>query len=321
MPAKTFFFLPVQVLMVVLFTSQLCFSQNTAGDTSSLLSEEYNPRIIVIPFTKKEFKTKEDIRVVWNKDFDKRIAVTKFKEAFDKRNVSTIDFEAAINIAEQIEARNKYKREDFEQFFIENCGADVYVVVDLDTQKRITADNGKTLLKVRLIVTAYETASGISLANKVCDSPEFFMDDVGKLTGKAIDNCSAEFIETIESKWKNNILKYGRPVMIDIGFVNGSKNKMSTKLQSGTLLDAAIENLIKSNANNGKYSLQSSSETKLFFNNVRIKLTDDKRQTYHVTEFANKLKADLDSMGITLSNKQVRDNSIFLLIEKCISKN
>ncbi|HKR05133.1 MAG TPA: DUF6175 family protein, partial [Bacteroidia bacterium] len=256
------------LLLCIIFYSANVHAQ-VLTDTSSLLSEEYNPRIIVIPFTKKQFDKKEDIRVVWNKDFYKRIAVTKFKEAFDKRDVSTIDFDAGIIIAEDINNRNEYKREDFEQFFIENSGADVYVVVDVDTQRRITAESGQVGLKVRLIVTAYEVATGISLSNKVCESPEFYTDDVGKLVSKAVESCAGEFIATIERKWKIDILKYGRPVMIDIGFRKGSGNSMTTT-SNGIYYDAAIEKLIKENAKNGKYSIQSSAEKKLFFNNVRI---------------------------------------------------
>ena len=46
------------------------------------------PKIMVIPFTKEG----EDIRTILENDENKRIALTKIKEAFDERGISTIDF-------------------------------------------------------------------------------------------------------------------------------------------------------------------------------------------------------------------------------------
>lgn len=46
------------------------------------------PKIMVIPYTKEG----EDIRTILENDENKRIALTKIKEAFDERGISTIDF-------------------------------------------------------------------------------------------------------------------------------------------------------------------------------------------------------------------------------------
>ena len=48
------------------------------------------PKIMVIPYTKQG----EDIRTILENDVNKRITLTKVKEAFDSRGYTTVDFEA-----------------------------------------------------------------------------------------------------------------------------------------------------------------------------------------------------------------------------------
>jgi Family of unknown function (DUF6175) len=308
------FFKKLITVCAFLFCGCINAFAQTETDASSLLSAEYNPRIIVIPFAKKQANTEEDLRKVWNEDFNKRIAVTKLKEAFDKKGVSTIDFAAKIEIIGEIRERNQYGRENFGLSFVERSGADVYVVVDVDTIRKIITDEDKPATKAEMIVTAYEVASGLSLSNKVCESPAFQTNDVGKLVSKAVESCAPEFIATIEQKWKNDILKFGRPVMLDFSFAKGSKNSMLSKDLNGLLYDEAIENIVKQNSVNRKYNVQISAKTKLFFNNVRVALSTADGNTYHVTEFAHKLIKDLMAAGI-MATKEVRDNSVYILID------
>ena len=54
------------------------------------------PKIMVIPYTKEG----EDIRTVLEADENKRIVLTKIKEAFDERGVTTIDFIAKLKAME-----------------------------------------------------------------------------------------------------------------------------------------------------------------------------------------------------------------------------
>ena len=50
------------------------------------------PKIMVIPYTMQG----EDIRTVLENDVNKRIALTKIKEAFDQRGYTTVDFFAKL---------------------------------------------------------------------------------------------------------------------------------------------------------------------------------------------------------------------------------
>ena len=66
------------------------------GQTSSASnvkpSGKVQPKIMVIPFTKEG----EDIRTILEDDINKRIAITKIKEAFDERGFTTVDFTAKL---------------------------------------------------------------------------------------------------------------------------------------------------------------------------------------------------------------------------------
>lgn len=57
--------------------------------TSSLMAQSgTQPKIMVIPYTKQG----EDIRTILEADENKRIVLTKIKEAFDERGYSTVVF-------------------------------------------------------------------------------------------------------------------------------------------------------------------------------------------------------------------------------------
>ncbi|MBK9354903.1 MAG: hypothetical protein IPN09_13330 [Bacteroidetes bacterium] len=50
------------------------------------------PKIMVIPYTKEG----EDLRTIFEEDFNKRIAISKAKKAFDNRGFTTVDFVGKI---------------------------------------------------------------------------------------------------------------------------------------------------------------------------------------------------------------------------------
>ena len=54
------------------------------------------PKIMVIPYTSEG----EDIRTILEADENKRIILTKIKEAFDSRGYTTIDFMAKLKATE-----------------------------------------------------------------------------------------------------------------------------------------------------------------------------------------------------------------------------
>ena len=71
----------IGAVCVLLHMAQSIESQVTPLPTA-------RPKIMVIPYTTQG----EDIRTVLENDVNKRIALTKIKEAFDQRGYTTVDF-------------------------------------------------------------------------------------------------------------------------------------------------------------------------------------------------------------------------------------
>lgn len=114
------------------------------------------PTIMVVPFAKEG----EKLRAAYEKSDINRIAITKVKEAFDKRGVNTIDLIGKLkqtnnNAALQEEQAN----ETMDQVVILS-GADIYVVVEA-TKKYSSTGNSATV-----ILTAYDAFSESPLPTK-----------------------------------------------------------------------------------------------------------------------------------------------------------
>ena len=75
------------VLLSFLFTVLIVKAQETVRQVTTV-----QPKIMVIPYTKEG----EDIRTILEDDVNKRITLTKIKEAFDSRGFTTVDFTAKL---------------------------------------------------------------------------------------------------------------------------------------------------------------------------------------------------------------------------------
>lgn len=153
------------------------------------------PKIMVIPYTKEG----EDIRTLLEEDVNKRIALTKIKEAFDSRGFTTVDFTAKLKTVSTQNAFMADNKVDLKSQIIQQSGADVYVEAEIYT---LFSNSGNA---VKLIITAYEISTGNSLANKVGESNKFYTDDIGKLATKAIESCAEDFLNTMQMKLRKFI--------------------------------------------------------------------------------------------------------------------
>ena len=86
------------------------------------------PKIMVIPYTKEG----EDIRSVLEEDVNKRITLTKIKEAFDSRGFTTVDFTARLKAMSQSAVFNADNQSDLKSQLIEMSGADIYVEAEIE---------------------------------------------------------------------------------------------------------------------------------------------------------------------------------------------
>ena len=147
--------------------------QSSAAPATAL---QIQPTIMVIPFIKES----ENIRTVLESDVNKRVALTKVKEGFDKRGVNTIDFLAKLKQSQADKAFEMENQTSLKQQIIELSGADIYVETEVNV---LYSGSGNA---VTVILTGYDAFTGQSLANKVGNSQKFYTNDINKLTEKAV---------------------------------------------------------------------------------------------------------------------------------------
>ena len=266
------------------------------------------PKIMVIPYTKEG----EDIRTVLEADENKRIVLTKIKEAFDERGVTTIDFIAKLKAMESGNVFNLDNKQDAKSLIIDMSGADIYVEAEIICQQRYVS--GKDEGRVKVVVTAYETATGASLANKVGESGTFYTSDIGKLGMKAISSCADDFLRVIQTKF-SDIAENGRSLMLQIGFEENSQYTMESEVgNQGFQLQDEIELWVEDHSCNGNYHLQGVSPMKMVFDDIKLPLTDETGKNYSTSKFGMEILKFFRSLNIQVSRSN-RGNTLYITIK------
>ena len=287
----------------ILITLLLIINFSVLGQSKTLNTVQ--PKIMVIPFTKEG----EDIRHILESDFNRRIAVTKVKEAFDNRDFTTVDFTAKLKSAMDDQIFTSNSQTDIKTQLVEMSGADIYVEVEVSDIVSTNSGNA-----ARIILTAYDASTANSLSNKVCESPKFFTNDFGALVSRALTKCGEEFLNTMQTKF-SDIVENGRSVKINFTLMEGSKYKLSTELQpDGLPFSDVLEKWMSENSLKNNYHIQGTTDLKMFFDDVRIPLKDETGKNYNPNQFALKIFQFLKSKGIVVS-KNIKNGTIFITIK------
>lgn len=281
------------MILSVLFAVQYVCAQNIT-----------QPKIMVIPFTTEN----EDIRTVLENDPNKRIILTKIKEAFDNRGVSTVDFLARLKAIESGNVLNSENQQDIKSLIIDMSGADIYV------ESEMIYDTSSTGNEVKLILTAYDTSGGNSLSNKVGTSGKFYTNDVGALAMKAVNSIAEDFLNTMQMKFTYTA-ENGKSVMLQIGFDADSSLNMEYEIESENLmLQDVIELWMEEMAYQGDYHLQGVSPLKMIIDDIKLPLTDDSGKNYTVSKFSLELLKKFRELGIPIS-RTVKNNTVYITIK------
>lgn len=276
-------------------------STNSGGQVMTI-----QPKIMVIPFTKEG----EDIRTILEEDVNRRIAITKIKEAFDGRGFTTVDFTAKLKAAKDNNVFTSDNQTDIKTQIIQMSGADIYVQAEVNVQK------GQSGSSVTLILTGYEASTGNSLSNKVGESGKFYTEDIGKLASKAVENIAEDFLNVMQTKF-TDIVNNGKSVIIDISFDAGSQYTMSSDNigSSGLPLSDQLEEWMGKNAFKNNYHIQGTTDLKMIFDDVRIPLKDQASGVnYNPNKFALEIFKFLKSLSLDVK-KDVKGSTIYITIK------
>jgi len=292
------------VLALLICFSFSAFSQNAATNSGGQV-QTVQPKIMVIPYTKEG----EDIRTILEADVNKRIAITKIKEAFDSRGFATVDFVAKLKAAKDNNVFTSDNQTDIKTQVIQMSGADIYVQAEVNVQK------GQSGTSVTLILTGYEASTGNSLSNKIGESGKFFTDDIGKLASKAVESVAEDFLNVMQIKF-TDIVNNGKSVIIEVSFDAGSDKTMSSEIgTSGLPLSDLLEEWMGKNAFKNNYHIQGTTDLKMIFDDVRIPLKDQATgNNYNPNKFALEIFKFLKSNGLEVK-KDIKLSTIYITIK------
>ena len=285
--------------------SILLFGSRSIAQTSTPTVTTVQPKIMVIPYTKEG----EDIRTILEADVNKRIALTKIKEAFDSRGFTTVDFTAKLKAAGDNAIFTADNQTDLKSQIIQMSGADVYVEAETDVLLSPTGNS------VKMLVTAYEISTGNSLANKVGESGKFYTDDIGKLASKAIESCAEDFLNVMQNKF-TDIVENGKSIIVNFGFAESSAYVMSSEIGSqGLQLSDELELWMEEHAYKNNYHIQGTTDRQMIFDDVRIPLKDPATgNNYNTNKFALEIFKFMRSLGLKIT-RDIKGNTIYITIQ------
>lgn len=263
------------------------------------------PSIMVLPFTKEG----QDIRTVIEDDFNKRIAISKVKEAFDNRGFTTKDFVGTLKIALKERAIGGDNKTSLKGEVIRLSGADMYVEVEVFVQK---ASSGNS---VKLILQGYDSFTGQSLSNKIGESGKFYTEDIAKLAEKAAASCSEEFLNTLNAKF-GDIVANGRSLRMSIGFDQNSDYNMDSEIGgAGDLISDVMEDWLEDNAYKNNFHLQGISESEMLVDDFRIPLKDPNGRNYRASKVARAIRKYLIGLGLSVKTDMEGSGKINVIIQ------
>ena len=288
------------MLSVVLFSA--AYAQTTAASASTI--QTVQPKIMVIPYVVEG----EDLRTIMESDVNKRIAITKIKEAFDSKGFTTVDFAAKLKAAKDNNVFTSDNQTDVKDQIVQMSGADVYVQAEVN---EVHSTSGNS---VSVVMSGYEASTGNSLANKVGESGKFYTDDFGKLASKAVESVSQEFLNTMQSKF-TDIVANGKSINLDISFSQGSAKKMSTEIAPENLpLSDQIEMWMEKNAYKNNYHIQGTTDLRMIFDDVRIPLKDANGKNYNTNKFALEIFKFFKTLNMQV-DKDIKGSTIYITIK------
>lgn len=262
------------------------------------------PKIMVVPFTKEG----EDIRTILEEDVNKRIVLTKIKEAFDSRGFTTVDFFGKMKSLSKVNGLAMDNQSDLKTMIIQQSGADIYVDAEINV---LLSGSGNS---VKVIITAYDISTGNSLSNKVGESGKFYTDDIGKLASKAIESQADDFLNIMQTKFSDIVLN-GRSINVSIGFAQTSQYSMSSEIgNEGLTLSDELELWMSENAYKNNYHIQGTTDKQMIFDDVRIPLKDQNGSNYNINKFGLELMKFTRKLGLQIS-RDISNNTLVITIK------
>jgi len=292
-----------RIILIITFLTIL--SLNGQDTIKKPKGRNIQPTIMVIP----RVNEGQDIRTILEDDFNKRIALTKVKEAFDKRNFSTIDFVQHLKNTLQSMAVNSDTKTDIRTQMMQLSGADIIVETEIYVMKTPSGN------EVKVILQGIDKYTGQSISNATGESGKFYTDDIAKLTERAVESCIDPFLNIMNTKF-SDIVEHGRPIYLEISIDQNAGIDFDTEINDeGDLLSEVIEDWLDENAYNGSYHLGGVTANKMIVDDFRIPLRDEQGRHFRASKIARKLRKYLvNNFGLQVRTGSRSESKISIII-------
>lgn len=267
-------------------------------------SRQVQPKIMVIPFTREG----EDIRTVLESDLNRRIAVTKVKEAFDNRNFTTIDFLAVVRALPNDQVVQLTAQSDVRSRVIEQSRCDIYVIMEVNPS---AGGNG-----VNLILTGHLAANAMSLSNKVTNVGPFTGVPFERIVGRAAEEGMEGFLNTMQNKF-DDFVENGVPIRVEFSVREGSELRLDSEVGANKdELSIALEEWLETNAYKNVVHISGITDLRMTVDEVRIPMFDARtNNNYSPSRFSTEILRFLRTLDVKASRSVGSGGTIFIEIQ------
>jgi len=260
------------------------------------------PKVMVIPYT----KDNQDLLGAYENNSLNRLAISKIKESFDKRNYPTVDFAAKAKMLNNEQLMEIESQTSLKQEIIESSGADVYVEVETTINKSGSGNS------VTVICSAYDAFTGVSMANKSGVSNKFYTESFESLIDIVIDEMTDDFLENLQLSF-SDIHNNGRLISMNITFGENSEYNMDSEFDEYELLSDLIEKWLESNSFHSYFHIQGVTATKMIVDEIRIPLKTENGSNYRVSQFVQQFRKYLGHLNLD-SQRDLQGGKIYITI-------
>jgi hypothetical protein len=279
------------VCALPLAAQQLPQACATEGKAAGGTAVKRQPRIIVVPYTKAD----EDIRTVLDADVNRRVAVIKIQEAFDRRGFSAGDFVGVLRAILMRQGANTMAQTDLRTQIFEQSRADIYVEVEVNLEQ------SGSLHSVAALMRGYLTANGLSLGNQIARSPK---QQLGTEASRLVESATrAENVNPLLDVMQEKFDEYnqnGVPIALDITMREGAQMGPGTDVpgKNATVAEL-IEEWLETHAWKSIYNLTSVTDSRMTLDEVRIPMLDPEScRNYSPLRFGRELVNYLRTINV-----------------------
>ena len=289
-------------LALLATTGSAAIAQRPADGARGGTSNQVQPKIMVIPYTKEG----EDLRKVIEADLNRRIAITKVKEAFDKLGFSTVDFVQVIKGFKKDDGMQSTAQTDLKSSIIQQSRCDIYVEIEM------VPAGGPQDVRVTLNATSYLASNATSLANKSVTVGPYHDVLIEKVVERATTVALEGLLPTMQEKF-NGFVADGVPIRMEISVVQGAaKDLTQTAGPDGDELSDVIRDWLKKAAYKNNFHVSGVTALHMAVDEIRIPMFDPATKlNYDPNDFGQELVRYLRTLNVK-ANRSVTGGVIYV---------